>query len=257
MAYRIFDNPYSAQPGLSPEGRTCILILDENGKPTGRYCYNTSSIAKIIGKLEKAEAEEQKRPKRLQPEAMAEVMPEAEYLYTAGDVPRFGFQFSRHLTRRADQEVFAKPLLRDIQTSAVPSQDYRYSAADAARLLDRKDAQSAKYALTLFLRLFERQDDDEQRAGTAKYLNQRGFNAIDSKAATSLVKYLLDHDFVTQDAKGFYIPTKKVLPVGIHLRVADILSGYLVQVVDIMNEGAARTGKMVRTNPRRRAKSRR
>ena len=314
MAYRMFDNPYSAQPGVH-EGRTCILILDGNGKPTGKFCFSESSAARIIEKLEAAEAagrpagrqplqmlgsidgvtfslghhkiygtfvtdgtttasvpkgmredditpeiaEELLMAKRgrvlkRQPEAMAEVEPEAEYLYTAGDVPRFGFQFSRHLSRRADQEVYAKPLLRDIQLSDAPSRDYRYSAVDAARLLDRKDAQSAKYVLTLFLRLFERQVDDEQRAGAAKYLNQRGFNAIDSKVATPLVKYLLDHGFVTQDSKGLFIPSKKVLPVGIHLRVAELLSGYLTQVVDIMNEGVARTGKVVRTNPRRRAK---
>ena len=315
MAYRMFDNPYSAQPGVH-EGRTCILILDGNGKPTGKFCFSESSAARIIEKLEAAEAagrpagrqplqmlgsidgvtfslghhkiygtfvtdgtttasvpkgmredditpeiaEELLMAKRgrvlkRQPEAMAEVEPEAEYLYTAGDVPRFGFQFSRHLSRRADQEVYAKPLLRDIQMSDAPSRDYRYSAVDAARLLDRKDTQSAKYVLTLFLRLFERQVDDEQRAGAAKYLNQRGFNAIDSKVATPLVKYLLDHDFVTQDSKGLFIPSKKVLPVGIHLRVAELLSGYLAQVVDIMNEGVVRTGKMVRTNPRRAKKN--
>lgn len=317
MANRMFDNPYSAQPGVH-EGRTCILILDGNGKPTGKFCFSQSSATRIIEKLEAAEAEgrpagrqplqmlgsidgvmfslghhrvygafvtdgtttasvpkgmredditpeiaeellmaKRGRVRMRQPEAMAEVEPEAEYLYTAGDVPRFGFQFSRHLSKRADQEVYAKPLLRDIQVSDAPGGQHRYSAVDAARLLDRKDAQAAKYVLALFLRMFERQTADERTAGNAKYLNERGFNATDSKNATAIVKYLVDNTLVTKNAQGLFIPAKQVLPVGIHMRISEMLSGYLMQVVDLMNEGVARTGKVVRTNPRRRGKSRR
>jgi hypothetical protein len=336
MADRMFDNPYYPQPGVSPEGRTCILIVDENGKPTGKYCFNTSSVEKLIGKLVEADEagpkraprqeqprqerpreerpqreREPRQPLRLlgardgreismgrhpvfgiyftdgelkvnlpksigeeditldlatqllaakrgrQPGELAAAMPEEGYLYATGDVPRFGFQFPRHLSKRADQEVYAKPLLRDIQLSAAPGGEHRYAATDAARLLDRKDAQSAKYVLTLFLRMFERQTADERVAGNAKYLNERGFNATDSKNATALVRYLVDNGLVTQDAQGLFVPTKQVLPVGIHMRISEMLSGYLMQVVDLMNEGAKRTGKVVRTNPRRRGKSRR
>ena len=337
MANRMFDNPYFAQPGVSPDGDTCILIVDENGVPTGRYCFNESSIEKLIAKQVKADASGRKRAPRQEqprqeqprqeqprqeqprqerprqplhvlgmhdgreismgshrvfgvyvtdgelkanlpkgvseeditldmavqalaakrgkrPDALAAVMPEEGYLYATGDVPRFGFEFSRHLSRRADQEVYAKPLLRDIQVSDAPGGGHQYSAVDAARLLDRKDAQAAKYVLALFLRMFDRQTDDEQRGGSAKYLNERGFNATDSKGATAIVRYLLEHDLIVSDPSmvGLFIPAKKVLPVGIHTRISEMLSGYLMQVVDLMNEGVKRTGKVVRTNPRRR-----
>ena len=347
----MFDNPYYPQPGVSPDGDTCIIIVDENGVPTGKYCFNESSVERLIAKQVKAdesgrkraprqeqprqeqprqeqprqEQPRQERPRREQaeytpppmadmlgvrdgvtiykgrhrtfgpyvmdqelkaylpkdlrdeditldmavqalaakrgkrPDALAAVMPEEGYLYATGDVPRFGFQFSRHLSKRADQEVYAKPLLRDIQVSDAPGGQHRYSAVDAARLLDRKDAQAAKYVLALFLRMFDRQTDDEQSKGKAKYLNEQGFSATDSKGATALVRYLLDNNLIVSDPSmvGLFIPAKQVLPVGIHVRISEMLSGYLMQVVDLMNEGAARTGKVVRTNPRRRGKSRR
>lgn len=346
MAYRIFDNPYFAQPGLSPEGRTCILIVDENGKPTGKYCFSDARAAEIIARAAEYEAraqqqaqprEEQRAPvlpprqqervvqapapqeyvpraprqnrmvlgvidgvtyelgrhktfglyvtdgvttvslpkrmtedqvtpeiaeellmrKRMRsPEALAARTPDEEYLYTAGDVARFGLTFPAHISRQADKELYARPLLRDLQMLPAPA-GHTYSKVDAARLLDRKDAQAARHVLAIFLRMFERQVEDERNAGTARYDNKRGFNKGDSTAATKLVRYMTGQGFVDQGANGLLMPTKQTVPAGIHQNLSDILSGYLVQVVDIMNEGAARTGKMVRTNPRRRAKSRR
>lgn len=341
MANRIFDNPYSAQPGLSPEGRTCILILDENGKPTGKYCFSQNKAAQLIEKLEAAEAEGRKRaprqerpgqaqlleehrvsapqeyvpraprqdrmvlgvidgvmyelgrhktfglyvtdgtriagvPKRMtedqvtpeiaeellvrkrmrDPEVMAARTPDEDYFQAAGGVARFGLTFPAHISRPPDVELYARPLLPDLQMLPAPA-GHSYSKIDAARLLDRKDAQAARHVLAIFLRMFERQVEDERNAGTARYDNKRGFNKGDSTAATKLVRYMTSQGLVDQGANGLLMPTKQTVPAGIHQNLSDILSGYLVQVVDIMNEGAARTGKMVRTNPRRRAKSRR
>ena len=311
MANRMFDNPYSAAPGVH-EGRTCILILDENGKPTGKYCFSEESATRIISRLEAAEAADKPAaratmrvlgsaggsaislgrhkvyglfvtdgtttasvPKRMSeedvtldvadkllaakrmrsPEVMAAQTPDEDYLYTAGNVARFGLTFPAHISRPPDVELYARPLLRDLQMLPAPA-GHAYSKVDAARLLDRKDAQAARYVLTLFLRMFERQVEDERRSGDARYTNKRGFNKGDSTVATKLVQYMRSQGLITTSPEGLLMPVGKVVvPAGIHQNMADILSGYLVQVVDIMNEGATRTGKVVRTNPRRRAKN--
>lgn len=40
MTHYMLDNPYFAQPGVSPDGDTCILIVDENYVDIARRMYN-------------------------------------------------------------------------------------------------------------------------------------------------------------------------------------------------------------------------
>jgi hypothetical protein len=47
-------NPFHARPGAHA-GRACIIIYDENGEPTGKYCFSEAKAQKIIARLEKRE----------------------------------------------------------------------------------------------------------------------------------------------------------------------------------------------------------
>lgn len=52
MARRMFDNPFKTEPGVSPEGKYCLHIVDEYGRHTGKYCFSKERAVEIIEKLE-------------------------------------------------------------------------------------------------------------------------------------------------------------------------------------------------------------
>ena len=342
----IYTNPHQAAPGIAPTGRVCILILNDRGEPTGKYCFTQKKADKLVERLDAAEQSRGPRraaapppepaPRREAPPREAaprEAAPPREpkprvgrfdvgvdddgtiisagvgpfgpyvtdgqtnaslprdfditkvtladakaafqmkkaktpewragreapedYHGAGGEVPRWGLSFATR-QRDMDRDAFAQPLRRQLEMHTLAEGDvHNYTLADAGRLLDRKDKQASTSVLAIFLRMFERQTPTEQEAGDARVLNSRGFNAGDSKTATKLVSYLRQAGAVRTNEAGLLMPTQTPLPYGLHEQIVELLAGYPRQVVSIMNEGAARTRKVVRTNPRRQAHKRR
>jgi hypothetical protein len=48
----MLSNPFKTEPGVSPEGKYCLHIVDEYGRPTGKYCFSKERAVEIIEKLE-------------------------------------------------------------------------------------------------------------------------------------------------------------------------------------------------------------
>jgi hypothetical protein len=367
---KIYTNPHQAAPGEDPTGRVCIVILNDRGEPTGKYCYTQKKADTLIERLDAAEqsraprvvqpAREAAPPREAPPRVVQPVRETAlprraaaspreapprvvqptretalprepkprvgrfdvgvdddgtiisagvgpfgpyvtdgqttaslprdfditqvtledakaafqlkraktpewragreapeDYHGAGGEVPRWGLSFATR-QRDMDQAAFAQPLRRQLEMHTLAEGDvHNYTLADAGRLLDRKDKQASTSVLAIFLRMFERQTASEQEAGDARVLNSRGFNAGDSKTATKLVSYLRQAGAVRVNEAGLLMPTQTPLPYGLHEQIVELLAGYPRQVVSIMNEGAARTRKVVRTNPRRPAHKRR
>lgn len=159
-------------------------------------------------------------------------------------IERLGLEIPTRLTPVTRE--YDAPLLREL---AIEKPGAPYREVELARLLDRFDESAGRYVTTMFLRMWERQTADEQRAGAARYQNVRGFNAGDAKMAKKIVAELHNQGIVGVSPAGRLTATRSPSR-EIHAAISSILMNYLRQMLDIAEEGRAATQARVRTNPR-------
>lgn len=160
---------------------------------------------------------------------------------------RFGIDFPAALGKRR-KAVFDQPLKQDIEKYYDDDKDLHgvvgYEEVDALRLMDRANMDAWKVQLTMFERMMERQTQAERLAGDALLRNKLGFSAADAKAASKLLTEIASY------SKRNVMP-----PTRVRAAVARMLTRYDDQLLEIMNQGAAKAGYVLRTNPARRVKT--
>lgn len=269
------------RPGVDAKSRACFWVYDESGRCTGKYAYSEQKANEIAGKTGKktpvpgtAAAFTVSAGPKAAPKAAREIrkgrVPESAASRSRKPCPICGLEMVAGTTMKVEngrwvhvgcRQQEETRVAREVETAheaalkgawwltdklkpehlgspwpagpIAPVPGSSYTERDVARLLGRSDREAYPVVLRLLNRMWERQTEDEQASGDAHHKNYQGFSKPDASRAQTLLG---------QAALG-YTPE-------LHYRISQLLSRYAgTQLLQIMNEGAARTGKILKTNP--------
>jgi len=259
--YRNLQNPAFGRKLLHPEGFTgpwtaarqpdgCYRYYDSEGKmfpAPNTFCYTESKKQEHLDQLnaswdalQRGEAQEAYAPYISKRKLKAERMV-GNLVRQSGYPDRFPLEdVEDQLTSRDFRTVYSPPLLKsvDMREPVAPGDLNPYSEADLLRILSRADEQGNRLAVRLFLRMWQRQTESEQRAGSAHNINNMGFAKGDAFLARKIFKSL----------SPLQLQGREPVDVETHALIVALLQTYRRQLRDMVNQAAASTGVRVRTN---------
>lgn len=255
----------SYEPGKDANGRDCFYILDGSRKRTGQYCYSEQKAQQMTPRQAAVPTAAPVAPKPVRPpkvlkapnacpicgmtmrQGETQKVPNGRWVHrgcVAAETANVNARDAAAVRAAEEKGWFTLQGIKSEHLTKpwAPGQISQidgtgYTEQDVARLLARTDQEAFRIQQRLLKRMWDRQTADEQAAGDARHRNMQGFSKPDATRAKDILALI--------NTAG-YSP-------ALHFRLASLLHRYAgTQLLQIMNEGAARTGKILRTNPRNR-----